>query len=61
MLIFTLVILQVTATRKHRCPMCERELGSDGKFLVFFKDEVYSFAIGMGLSYYVRDEWRDCQ
>ena len=41
-----IVVLQITATRKHRCPLCERELGTDGKFLVFFRDEVYSFAIG---------------
>jgi uncharacterized membrane protein len=46
MIVVVLVVLQLTATRKHRCPLCERELGSDGKFLLIFQDEAYSFALG---------------
>jgi hypothetical protein len=36
----------LTSITKHRCSMCERELGSDGKFLHYLFDEVYSFSIG---------------
>ena len=46
MIIVVIVALQITATRKHRCSLCEREIGSDGKFLICFKDEVYSFSLG---------------
>lgn len=46
MIVVTVVTLQVTATRKHRCSLCERELGTDGKFLIFFTDDVYSFSVG---------------
>ena len=44
MMLLILTIMQLTASRKHRCPLCERELGSDGKFLVYFTDEVYSWS-----------------
>jgi hypothetical protein len=37
---------QFTSVTKHRCSMCEKELGSDGKFLHYLVDEVYSFSIG---------------
>lgn len=45
-IVLVVLILQTTATKKHRCSLCERELGNDGKFLVLFKDEVYSFRLG---------------
>lgn len=40
-----ILLMQMTANKKHRCPLCERELGHDGKFLIYFQDEVYSLAI----------------
>lgn len=46
MIVAIVLVLQTTATRKHRCSLCERELGNDGKFLVVLKDEVYSFKLG---------------
>ena len=46
MIIIVIFILQLTATKKHRCSLCEREIGSDGKFLIIFSDEVYSFSLG---------------
>lgn len=46
MIVVVIVALQLTATRKHRCSLCEREIGSDGKFLICFQDEVYSFSLG---------------
>lgn len=46
MIIVIVAILQLTTTRKHRCSVCERELGSDGKYLLVFTDEVYSFSLG---------------
>ena len=50
-IVLVIIVLQITATRKHRCPLCERELGTDGKFLVFFHDEVYSFTLGKLITY----------
>jgi hypothetical protein len=44
MMLLIITLIQLTASRKHRCPLCERELGSDGKFLLFFTDEVYSWS-----------------
>lgn len=46
MIVIVVVALQLTASKKHRCSLCERELGSDGKFLLIFSDEVYSFSLG---------------
>ena len=46
MIVVVVVVLQLTATKKHRCALCERELGTDGKFLILFTDEVYSFSLG---------------
>ena len=46
MIVVVIVILQITATKKHRCSLCEREIGSNGKFLIVFTDEVYSFSLG---------------
>jgi hypothetical protein len=40
------LVFQFTSVTKHRCSMCEKELGSDGKFLHYLIDEVYSFNIG---------------
>lgn len=37
---------QLTSVCKHRCPLCERELGSDGRFLHYLTDSVYSFNLG---------------
>lgn len=45
MMILVIMLMQFTASRKHRCPLCERELGNDGKFLVYFTDEVYSVSL----------------
>lgn len=45
MILLVVALLQLTASRKHRCPLCERELGSDGIFLLYFTDEVISFTI----------------
>jgi len=45
MILLVVALLQFTASRKHRCPLCERELGSDGIFLLYFTDEVISFSI----------------
>jgi hypothetical protein len=44
MMMLIIMLLQFASSRKHRCPLCERELGSDGKFLIYFTDEVYSFS-----------------
>lgn len=44
MIILVILVIQITATQKHRCPLCERELGSNGKFLKIFKDEIYSLS-----------------
>ena len=38
MMLISLMLLQFVASRKHRCPLCERELCSDGRFLVYFTD-----------------------
>ena len=45
MMILVIMLMHFTASRKHRCPLCERELGNDGKFLVYFTDEVYSVSL----------------
>ena len=45
-LIIVVVLLQLTATKKHKCPSCEKEVGTDGKFLYFFVDELYSLNLG---------------
>ena len=45
MLMIVIMMLQFASGRKHRCPLCERELGSDGKFLIYFTDEVYSLSL----------------
>jgi len=44
-MLLVVMLLQFASSRKHRCPLCERELGSDGKFLIYFTDEVYSFSL----------------
>lgn len=44
MMMLVMLLMHFTASRKHRCPLCERELGSDGKFLLYFTDEVYSLS-----------------
>jgi hypothetical protein len=44
MMLLIVILLQFASSRKHRCPLCERELGSDGKFLLYFTDEVYSMS-----------------
>jgi hypothetical protein len=36
----------LTSVKKHRCSICQFELGTDGKFMVCLKDQVYSFNIG---------------
>jgi hypothetical protein len=38
------MVLQLTATLQHRCSVCEKELGTDGKYLLCFTDRVYSFS-----------------
>lgn len=45
MMLLVITLMHFTASRKHRCPLCERELGNDGKFLVYFTDEVYSLSL----------------
>lgn len=45
MMLVIIFLLHFTASRKHRCPLCERELGSNGKFLMYLTDEVYSISI----------------
>jgi hypothetical protein len=45
MMLLVIVLMHFTASRKHRCPLCERELGNDGKFLLYFTDEVYSLSL----------------
>jgi hypothetical protein len=45
MMLLVIMLMQFTAARKHRCPLCERELGHDGKFLLYFTDEVYSLTL----------------
>lgn len=46
MIVVVMIVMQLTATKRHRCGLCERELGTDGKFLGLFHDQVYSFNIG---------------
>lgn len=38
MMMLIIMMLQFASSRKHRCPLCERELGSDGRFLIYFTD-----------------------
>jgi hypothetical protein len=38
MMLLVIMLMHFTASRKHRCPLCERELGHDGKFLLYFTD-----------------------
>lgn len=45
MMVLAILLMHFTASRKHRCPLCERELGHDGKFLMYFTDEVYSLSL----------------
>ncbi len=45
MMLLVMTLMHFTASRKHRCPLCERELGHDGKFLMVFTDEVYSLSL----------------
>lgn len=34
------------SVKKHRCSVCQFELGTDGKFLMCLQDDVYSFNAG---------------